>query len=219
MKRLLKWGLRLGLLVIALIVLALLCRDTLMRIVIERRIRSATGLEVRIGKYSSGLLSPGISIEDLKIYNTPEFGGMPFVEVPEIHVELDPVALTQHKLRIALLRLNLAEINIVRNEAGRTNVFSLLNQAPLALAATNSVKAESLIKELGDFQFDGIDVLNLTLGKIQYLDLQDARNNREIPVNLQNQIFKKVKSEGDLYGILFMIWLRSGGAFSLAPKK
>jgi hypothetical protein len=219
MKRLLKWGLRLGLLAVALIFLVLLCRDAVTRIVIERWIRSNTGLETRIGKYSSGLFSPDVSIKDLKVYNTPEFGGTPLLEVPEIHVELDREALAQHKLHVTLLRINLAELNIVRNEAGRTNIFSLLNQAPMALATTNGLKTESLIKELGDFQFDGIDILNLSLGRIQYLDLQNARNNREIPVNLQNQIFKKVNSEGDVYGILVMIWLRSGGAFSLAPAR
>ncbi len=214
MKPVVKWGLRLALLAAALMVLVFLSKDNLLRIVVERRIRSATGLEARIGKYSSGVLSPGVRIEDLKLYNTAEFGGTPFLDVPEFHLELDPAALAQHKLHVTLLRINLAELDLVRNEAGQTNIFSLMNQVQ-----PDGAKEENLKKELGDFQFAGVDVLDLSLGKVRYIDLHDARNNREIPVNLQNQKFPNVKSEGDVYGILVMIWLRSGGAFSLAPMK
>lgn len=214
MKPVLKWGLRLVLVAVALIVLVFLSKDNLLRLVVERRIRSATGLETRIGKYSSSVLTPGVRIENLKLYNTSEFGGTPLLDVPEFRLELDPAALAQHKLRITLLRVNLAEFDLVRNEAGQTNVFSLLNKVQ-----AEGAKEPDLKKELGDFQFDGIDVLDLTLGKLRYLDLRDARNNREISVNLQNQKFSNVKSEGDVYGILVMIWLRSGGAFSLPQAK
>jgi hypothetical protein len=59
--------------------------------------------------------------------------------------------------------------------------------------------------------------LNLTLGKASYVDLADPRNNREVPLNLQNQVFKNVRSESDLYAVLFVLWLRSGGALGVNP--
>ena len=214
MKRVLKWGLGLALAAVALIVLLFLSRDNLLRIATERRIRSATGLEARIGKYSSSVSSPGLSIQDFKLYNTPEFGGTPLLDVPEFHLELDPAGLTQHRLHITLLRINLAELDVVRNAAGQTNIFSLMNQV-----GPNGVKDDNLRQELGDFQFDGIDLLDLSVGKVRYLDLQNARNNRDVPVNLQNQKFPHVKSEADLTVILVMLWLRSGGALPLAPAK
>src|ERR1041385_6419818 len=73
MKWLFKWALRLVLLVVALVVVLLLSKDTIFRIVIENRIRSRTGLDVKIGKYSSSIFSPVITIENLRIYNTAEF--------------------------------------------------------------------------------------------------------------------------------------------------
>src|SRR5215831_17756909 len=93
-----KWALRLALAVVALVVVLLLCRNAILRTVIENRIRAQTGMEVRIGKYSSDLFSPVVTVEDLKIYNTAEFGGAPFVSIREVHFELDPQALALHKL-------------------------------------------------------------------------------------------------------------------------
>jgi hypothetical protein len=212
MQPLIKWTLRLGLALVAILLLGLLLKDSIMRVSLERKIRSRTGMDARIGQFSSGLFSAEVTIRNLKLYNTAEFGGTPFLDVPELHLEFDPVALRRRKLHITLLRLNLNEIAVVKNEFGRTNVVGLLDTVQ-----TNASNPDELRRLLGDLQFTGIDVLNLTLGKARYVDLQNARNNREVNLNFQNQIFKDVKSPGDIYGILFMIWLRSGGGVSTAP--
>jgi hypothetical protein len=211
-KRLFKWLLRLIFVVVVLVVLVFAFKDSLLRIAAEHRLRAQTGMDVKIGKFSSGIFSPVVTIENLKIYNTAEFGGTPFLNIPELHIELDSLALAQRKLRVTLVRLNLAELDIVKNEAGQTNIFRIKNKVEGGGSKKNGLQAA-----LGDFQFDGIDVLNLSLGKAKFIDLKDAKNNREIRVDLQNQIFKNVKSDADVYGILFLVWLRSGGNFSIAP--
>lgn len=211
-KRLFKWLLRLIFVIVVLVVLVFAFKDSMLRIAAEHRLRAQTGMDVKIGKFSSGIFSPVVTIENLKIYNTAEFGGTPFLDIPELHIELDSLALAQRKLRITLVRLNLAELDIVKNEAGQTNIFRIKNKVEGGGSKKNGLQAA-----LGDFQFDGIDVLNLSLGKAKFIDLKDAKNNREIRVDLQNQIFKNVKSDADVYGILFLVWLRSGGNFSITP--
>ena len=59
--------------------------------------------------------------------------------------------------------------------------------------------------------FRSVDVLNLTVGTVRYMDLKKLNKNREFKPDLRNQIFKDVKTTADLYGILTLIWLRSGG--------
>jgi uncharacterized protein involved in outer membrane biogenesis len=209
-----KWGIRLGLLAVVLVILFLAFKDSVLRAMAEHRIRSQTGMEVKIGKFSSGLFSPVVTLENLRLYNTAEFGGTLFLDIPEIHVELDAIAMAQNRLRMKLVRFNLAEINVVKNEAGQTNITSLVEKTK-----TPSAKGkEPRSKLLGDLKFDGIDVLNLSLGKAKFIDLKDAHNNREIQVGLENQVFKDVRSEADVYAMLFMIWLRSGGKFSIGPN-
>ena len=66
-----------------------------------------------------------IDIGNFKLYNSAAFGGLPFVDMPEFHMEYDPAALMAGRLHIKLLRLNLAEVDLVRNAAGQTNLTAL----------------------------------------------------------------------------------------------
>src|SRR6185437_3138981 len=120
MKWLFKWAFRVIALAILAVVLLLVFKDTILRKVGEHQIRVETGMDVKIGRFSSGLFSPVVTIENLKLYNTPQFGGTEFLIVPELHVELDAEALAAHKLKIKLVRFNLAELDVVKNQAGQT---------------------------------------------------------------------------------------------------
>jgi uncharacterized protein involved in outer membrane biogenesis len=201
MKRLIKWLFILLLVAVALVAGLLLSKDAILKAAVEQQIRAQTGMDVKIGRLSLGLLAPVVTIENLTLNNTPEFGGTPFLDIRELHLEYDRDALTQRKLKIKLLRLNLEELTVVRNSAGTTNI-SLLG----AQHSTNPTKLA------GDIEFSGVEVLNLSLGKIQLIDLKEPRNNRIRNVNLQNQIFHNVKTPGDLYGVLVLLWMRSGGS-------
>jgi len=207
MKWLFKWISRLVFLVIALVVALVLSKDVILKSLVERQIRAQTGMDVKIGKFSAGVLSPVVDIENFKLFNPPEFGGTPFLDIPELHVEYDRFALAGRKLHLTLLRLNLAELNVVRNDAGHTNLTNLRWKASLRGAGRRD-----------GIPFPAIDVLNLSVGKARFIDLKNSKHNREYRPNLQNQIFKNVKSEDDVKGILFMIWLRSGGGFVRANR-
>ena len=199
MKWLFKWVLRLAVLLIVLIAVLLLSLDSIFKALVDRQIRAGTGMDVKIGKLSVGLLSPVVTIENFKLYNPAEFGGMPFLDIRELHLEYDRAALARRTLHVKLMRLNLAELNVVKSDAGHTNLVSLQPAPP-----PRAPRADEWI-------FTGVDVLNLTVGRVRFIDLKNLRKNQEFNPNLQNQIFKNVKTTADLYGVLVMIWLRSGG--------
>jgi len=207
MKWLFKWCFRLMLLLVVAIITLVLFKDAIMKAVIEQRIRARTGMDVKIGRFSVGIFSPVVTIEKLKLYNRPEFGGTPFIDMPELYVEYERAALRQRKLHITLMRFSLAELTVVKNEAGQTNLVSLMAQ-PDPKEARNHAR---------DLEFAGIDVLNLSLGKVRFLDLKDPRQNGALDLGVKNQVFRNVNSEGDVFGVLLMVWLRSGGSSSSAP--
>ncbi len=217
MKWILKWTFRLFLLLVLLAVIAVFSIDPILRVVIQNRIRAQTGMDAEIGKFSLGLVSPTITIKELKLYNSPEFGGTPFLSIPEVHVEYDRTALAKSELHITLLRFNLGELVIVKNQSGQTNIF--------ALAALPSVKksgsggGKSFTRETG-LEFTGIDALNVSVGKARYIDLADQRNNREQTFGIENCVVKNVKSEKDLGVLAVFIALRGGDFFSalIDPK-
>ncbi len=210
-----KWAFRIGIVAAVLVVLFVAFKDSVWTMIVERRIRSETGMQARIGKLSTGLFSPVVTIENLKLYNTAEFGGTLFVDIPELHLEVEPLSLAQQRLRLKLVRFNLAAVNIVRNEAGKTNIIAMLEHEQSKASKRSKRSTTNLLNGL---EFDGIDVLNLSVGKARYVDLKDQRNNLEIAISMENQVFKNVKTEGDAYAILFMLWLRSGGKLSIAPN-
>src|SRR5277367_2327459 len=195
MKWIFKWLLRLVILAVVLVVVFFLSLDTILRLVMENRIRAQTGMDAEIGKFSLGLTEPTITIKDFKLFNPPSFGGTLFIDIPEIHVEYDRAALAKRELHVTLLRFNLGELDIVKNEAGQTNLFSI--------AALPSVKksgggngAKSFAKETG-YDFTGIDVLNVSVGTAKYIDLKDQKNNREQKIGIENCVMKNVKSPTD----------------------
>jgi len=213
MKWLFKWALRLFLLLVVLAVVAVLLIDPICRLVIQNRIREQTGMDAHIGEFSLGLLSPTVSIRDLKIYNSKDFGGTLFLDIPEIHAEYDRAALAESDLRVTLLRFNLGELDIVKNQAGQTNIFSLAAVKLPKKVSGKPSKPVSFTKETG-LEFKGIDVLNVSVGKLQFIDLNDQRNNRTQVVGISNLVIKNVKSPADLTGLGLLVGLRSGDFFN-----
>jgi uncharacterized protein involved in outer membrane biogenesis len=214
MKTILKWFFGAVLLVIVLAVVLLLSLDTILRVVAENRIRAQTGMDVEIGKFHLGLLEPVVTITDLKIYNPPAFGGTPFLNIPEIHVEYDRDALAKNKIHLTLMRFNLGELVIVRNEAGQTNLFALGVTLPKkgAKGAGNAGLKE--FKQRTGLDFQGIDALNVSVGTARFMDLKEPGNNREQKISIDSFVMKNVKTPADLAGLAVLVALRSDDFFT-----
>jgi uncharacterized protein involved in outer membrane biogenesis len=215
MKRIFKWLFRLFLLAVVLAVIFFLSLNSILRVVIEHNIRAQTGMDAEIGRFKLGLTEPVIEIQNLKIFNPPSFGGTPFLDIKEIHAEYDRAALAKSELHVTLLRFNLGELDIVKNQAGQTNIFSL--------AALPSVKKSGGTKTFTaqtGLEFTGIDVLNVSIGKAKFIDLQDQHNNREQVIGIENCVMKNVKTPADLGGLALLVALRGGDFFgSLVDPK
>lgn len=195
MFRLIKWVLIVTLVICAVTVGLVLSRDKIAKTAMEQQIRAQTGMDVKIGKLSTKLLSPIATIENLTLYNTAEFGGTPFLNIREMHIEFDREALAHRELHFKLLKLNIGELSVVKNDLGQTNIVSMMNAAKLK-------------PPTGAVDFKGIEVANFSIGKISYLDLKNQKNNRQLNVNLQNQVFRNLKTAEDFFGTFVLIWQR-----------
>jgi hypothetical protein len=133
-----KWLLRLVLAVVCLAVVAvvalLLTYNTILKNMMERNIREQTGMDAEIGRLHISLTEPAIEIQNLQIYNTTEFGGTPFMNIPEIHIEYDLQALMNRKIHVTLMRLKFTELDIVKNQSGQLNVLAASGEMPSSSA-------------------------------------------------------------------------------------
>lgn len=196
-----RWAFRLLVLAIVLAVAAVLLKDTAARALAEQRLRQETGLEARIGKLEFSLLEPKMRLENVVLYNPAEFGGSPFLDVPEMHVEYHRNELAYGRTRLKLLRLTVRELNIVESAAGRTNLVDVLNRVAPRSLSRNGKTNEA---------FAGVDMLNLSVGKVRYTNLRLPKRNQEADVNLRNEIVQNIRTEQDLAAILFKVLLRAG---------
>ena len=188
----------------------LLSLNSILRLYLQHQIHAQTGMDAEIGKFSLGLTEPMVTIQNFKLFNPPEFGGTPFLDIPEIHVEYDPLALAKHQFHVTLLRFNLGELDIVKNEAGQTNIFSIAGSLSVKNSGARS-KAEFTQKT--GLEFTGIDVLNVSVGTLKFIDLKDQRQNRTQKIGIENCVIKNVKSPTDLAGLAVLVALRGGDFF------
>jgi uncharacterized protein involved in outer membrane biogenesis len=214
-----KWLIRLVILAVVLVVILFLSRNAILRVYVEHEIYVRTGMDAEIGRFSLGLAEPEITIQNLRLYNPPNFAGTPFLKIPELHVEYDPVALAEHKLHITLLRLDLGQLDIVKNQAGQTNLFVLGVTLPTKKSGGGNAK-QTFAKQTG-FEFEGIDVLNISIGKIRFIDLEDQHRNRSQNIGIENLVIKNVQSPADLTGLAVLVALRGGDFFNslVTPKR
>lgn len=203
-----RWAFRALIVLIVLVVAGILLLDTFAREYVEYQIHSQTGMETKIGKVRVGLLNPQITIENLVLYNDAAFGGSPFVEMPELHVEYDRDSLLAHKLKCKLMRFNIARINLVEDKNGRRNDEALQSKTP-AMANAGGAKKGSA-KSAPQIQFAGIDTLNVTLGKVTYMRMNDPSKVDEFNLKVDHQVYTNIKSDQDFKSALFASLIRSG---------
>jgi uncharacterized protein involved in outer membrane biogenesis len=211
LKFIFKWLLRLFILAVVLVVVLLLSYNSILRVAMEHQIRAQTGMDAEIGKFSLGLIEPTLEIKDLKIYNPPDFGGTPFLDIPEIHVEYDRAALAKREIHITLMRLNLGELDIVKNQAGQTNIFAL--GIPLPTKKSDGHQSAINFKKQTGYGFKGIDALNVSIGNAKFIDLKNPQNDREQTIGIDNCVTPNVKSLTDLDPLAAIITLHSDGFF------
>ncbi len=227
MTRLLRWLFRiaLGLLILVIIgaTAAILLLDTVVREVLTSRMRAATGMEVKISSVHVGLLSPTMTIEGLKLYSTPAFGGSLCLDMPELHLEYDPAAVRSGMIHLPLVRLNIAQIDLVEDKQGRSNFDAIEKQGKQSSPQSNSVNGftssgRDTLKQpnpqsnsVNGFTFTGIDILNLSFGKLHVSNLRSGQED-EVDFDIKNQILHNVKSEADLTGVAVVLALRSSSS-------
>ena len=206
MKFIVRWLFRLLLLTLVLALGALLLKDALLKELAEARIRRRTGLEAQIGRLEVNLLSPTITVEGLKLFNPPEFGGSPLLDIPDGHLEYDRAALRSGRVRLRLLRLRVAELTVVRNAQGLSNLQAVQQM----VAARAAAEGSSLV-------FDGIETLNLTFEQVRTYQLGTSTPPKTFHLGLRNEILRNLQTPQDVERALLALAARLGLSPLLPP--
>jgi uncharacterized protein YhdP len=191
MKKLLRWAIAIASLLLVLAVLALCFRDTFFRLAAQQAIHSSTGMRVEIAKLKTGLRQPAIEMHGVKLYNYADFGSSLMLDVPDLTVEFDQQLVAEGKLRFKLLRLNLAELHVIRDAAGRWN----LEKVEKEMTERNGARVKRGEPKL---EFAGIDEMHLTIGRVTFRDSQKPAKSKEILVGMRDELVTGLKTDEDL---------------------
>jgi uncharacterized protein involved in outer membrane biogenesis len=161
-----------------------------------------TGGDVQIARVQVGFRQGLFHVEQLRLLNPPEFGGGPMLDLPEFYVSYDQAAAATNALHLKEVRLNLAEIGIVIDAQGRTNLLSL--------GGGLQKLSDSQTNKMSKLNFTGIDKLTVSLGQVTTVDLRTPGHTNVIRLGLRNEVLRNVRTEADLMPLVFKLLLSGG---------
>lgn len=127
------------------------------------------------------------------------------MSAPEIFAEYDRDAIRAHRLHLKLVRVTLAELDVVQDRQGR----NLENMAEKGGAVGQAVK-----KRFPALEFTGLDTLNVTFQKLRLWRLDSPGKVEEVNIGLTNELFTNLKTEEDWRNMAVMLAARSSASAS-----
>lgn len=192
-----KWIYRLIVIALLLLIGAYLLRDPLLQSLAEKRIRASIGLDARMDDLDVALLDQRVTLRNLRIYNTAEFGGGVMLDIAELHFELDAQALRDQELHFKLIRVEVAELGLVINKEEQTNFDAVreYRRQRRAEQPPNSPLDDVIDPSL---KFAGIDNLNLSVGQFTKTQLPASGPPEIVGINVRNAVYSDIRGKEDL---------------------
>lgn len=207
-----RWIYRTIVIGLLLIIGAYLLRDPLLQSLTEKRITASTGLDARMKDMDVALMDQRATIENLRIYNTAEYGGGVMLDIAELHFEVDSKALREGDLKFDLIRLDLAELNLVTDVDGRTNFDAVRDYRAKRRAGEPEPGAlDDLIDP--SLTFAGIDMLNLSVGRFTKTFLNRTGPPEVIEIHSRNAVYQRIRNKEDLLDQLQPEIIRAAAIF------
>lgn len=198
LKKFIKWGAIALAVLLVLLVVAVMCIGPVLKRIALSGIERQTGLVPTIEKFDYSPRAGILHIAGFKLHEQATNGGQLVLDLPELYVEVDPVAGERKELRFREIRVHLAEVVLGTNQLGGDLdqlVKQLEQQAPANGGTT--------------MKFSSVDKLTLTLGSLKMPDPTKPGAMRTIPLNIQGQSFTNVTST-NLESIVMFIGLKAG---------
>lgn len=200
-----KWGFRLaGLLAVALAVL-IVGHNTILRLLLENRLKNVTGLETTVGRVRVEWTRPVVRLSHVRLFNPPVLGGKPFLDIPEARVTYDFTELFSQRFRVRELRVSIEEIRLVRQGS------TLSTQA---LLASYRRKASPVGASLVDpLVYAGVDRLVLSADRYIYQDYFEPLRAQDLFLRVREVSVDNLRAPADWV----RLWKQAAQAKGIAP--
>lgn len=185
--------------------LAFANRDSLARRALIAALERQTGTGVRLDAVELGIRDSSLRMQNLVVSNPPGFSARPLLALPELFLAYDADSARSNALRFREVRLHISELNLEVDRTGKTNLMALATRA--GQERGNGGDGTNFLYGL-DFQ--GIDRLTVTLGRIHLSDERDPRRNRSYDLAITNRTLLHVRELSQLIPLAIEIALKGG---------
>ena len=178
--------------------------DYLMGRAITVALSEQTGARVELGEFHLHIQDSSVEIRDLRLFDPPGYRDTPWLDLPELFLAVQKNSTsTNEGVRWREIRVNLAELALVVNKEGKTNLVDIGERA-----TGSGFDPASLTNWSSNVQFGGIDRLVLSLGKLEYVDLRNASANQEIRFGMTNRVYTNLNTPADLQPVAMEVIVR-----------
>lgn len=175
-------------LVVGVVLVVIPGRNIIAKAALVRGMKALTGLDVSVGAIDVGIGKSYLSVRDVRLANPAGFADPVMAFMPELYIAYDLGAVLKNKIHLQELRINLEELDIVRERNGGVNINALKALLPGGAA--------------GPAPDIKIALLELTVGKVGYKDYSSGSPvAREFPLNLRER-FQNITDPKALVGII-----------------
>ena len=159
----------------------LLLRNVVVKAAVSGGVKAVTGVGVDVGSLDLGLFSSHVGVKELKVLNPRGFPERVMVSLPELYVDYDLGAIIKGTVHLEEVRVNLAELVVIKNAQGQVNINSLKpvqNSKAPPPAPEKPGKAPKLV----------IDKVGLKVGRVVYKDYaQNPPTEKTFNINLNEE--------------------------------
>lgn len=150
------------LIIVAIVLVVLfLSKDLIVSTILTFGVTSFTDLPVDVKSVKVGIFKSTVEIRGFKLYNPKKiFKDRVMADIPELYIDYDIGSFLTGTKHLRMVRLNLKEFDVIKNENGELNLDSL-KAIQLKKGGPSGAKKNSKFK---------IDVLDLKIGKVVYKD-------------------------------------------------
>lgn len=157
--------------IIGILLIFAIGKNVILKTALEAGVKSATGLQLTIGKINLDFVNTLIEVKDLTLYNPKGYPDKVMCEVPHFYLALAVMDFFKGLIHIKEATLEIKDLYIIKDADGNTNVNALKpvkeqkeeKEQPQKAEEREKKEAAKPIKLL-------IDTLNLKIGQVVYKD-------------------------------------------------
>jgi hypothetical protein len=192
-------------------------------IALSQVLEAALSVPVKVSKVKFDLANSQAGIYGLKIQSPEGFEEETMASLPELSVSYDLAKIFEGKIRIPSIVLNLDEVTVERNGAGKINLLELDamksrgGAGPKAPGEGRPQEPKAPGAKQAPIQVT-IDVVDLSIGRARYVDNSKAEPTvREFPVEVRNAKLENVTQPDELVGQVVVETMKKVGMNAILP--